>query len=190
MNPQEWLREYREYKQSRYLRERDETDLQQRFDELASNLWSTDVAGNVTPPRDPNTRSQLLRLILHVKFEQMERVEAPSAHFQFDEAAVRAASAAKYRPPQLKTPFSGSSKCLARFGKRKHIADAFDRGILRINPGSLYGTDPSLNPAQRDKELEHVTITPNEQLMLKVYGPDVEGNEVELPVQKKELFRI
>jgi hypothetical protein len=49
MNPQEWLREYREYKQSRYLRERDETDLQQRFDELASNLWSTDVAGNVTP---------------------------------------------------------------------------------------------------------------------------------------------
>jgi hypothetical protein len=65
---------------------------------------------------------------------------------------------------------------------------AFDRGVLRIAPASSYD-DPSLNPAQADKELEHTTITPNKQLMFTLYGPDSKGNEVEIPVRKKEFFR-
>jgi hypothetical protein len=184
MNPEEWRREY---ENSRYLREIYDAVLKQRLDDLKSNLWSTDAAGNVVPLRDSNRRCQLLRLILHVILEQMER--AKMTRFDFDERALREASAAEYRPPRLKTPFAGSPLCFAKFGRREHIADAFDRGILLIRPGSSYGNDPSLNSAQADKELEHATITPNQHLMFKLYGRDAEGNEVELPVQKKELFQ-
>jgi hypothetical protein len=117
--------------------------------------------------------------------EQMERAKIPNC--DFDERALREASAASYRRPQLKTPFAGSPVCFAKFGKREHIADALN-GALRIAPASSFD-DPSLNPAQIDKELEHTTITPNEHLMFKLYGRDAEGNEVELRVQKKEFFR-
>jgi hypothetical protein len=58
--------------------------------------------------------------------EQMERTKTPSR--DFDERALREASAANYSPPQLKTPFSGSPKCFAKLGEREHIAKAFDRG--------------------------------------------------------------
>jgi len=182
MNPEEWRREYENL---RYLREVHDAVLQRRFDDLTSNLWSTDPAGNVVPTWDPNRRRNLRRLILHVMLEQMERAKMPSR--DFDETALREASAARYRPPRLKTSFAGSPVCFAKFGRREHIAEAFDRGAL-LKPASSYD-DPSLNPAQADKELEHAAITPNEHLMFKLYGPDANGNEVEIPVQKKELFR-
>jgi hypothetical protein len=118
--------------------------------------------------------------------EQMERTKTPTR--AVDERTLRKASAASYKPPQLKTPFAGSPVCFAKFGRREHIANAFDKGILRIAPASSYD-DPSLNAAQADKELEHATITPNEHLVFKLKGLDAKGNEVEVPVQKKELFR-
>jgi hypothetical protein len=180
MSPEEWRREY---ESSRYLREVYDAVLKRRFDDLTSNLWSTDAAGNVVPTR-LKRRCQLLRLILHVMLEQMERAKIPIR--EFDERALMEASAAKYSPPQLKTPFAGSLACFAKFGSRDHIANAFDRGALRIAPASSYD-DPSLNPAQVDKELEHVSITPNEHLTFKLHGRDADGNEIEIPVQKKEL---
>jgi hypothetical protein len=183
MVPEEWLREYQN---SRYLREVHDAVLKRRFDDLTSNLWSTDAAGNPAPLPDPNRRHQILRLISHVMLEQMQRARVPTR--DFDERALWEASAAGYTPPHLKTPFAGSPVCFAKFGKRAHIANAFDNGALRITPASSYD-DPSLNPAQVDKELEHTTITPNEHLMFKLYRRDAAANEVELPVQNKELFR-
>lgn len=50
-------------------------------------------------------------------------------------------------------------------------------------------TTPSLNSAQADKELEHLTVTPNEQLMMKFYTTGTDGTEEEVPAHKKELFR-
>lgn len=183
MGPEAWRREY---EQKRYLREVDDFILQRRFVDLSANLWSTDADGNVTPPRSAETRSGILRLLLHTMLEQMER--ASTAVQDFNERELREGSAARYTPPQLKSPFTGSPSCYAKFGKRTHIRNAFDRGALRIAPASLYD-DPSLNPAQADKELEHATVTPNEHLIFKLNGLDAEGNEVELPVRKKELFR-
>lgn len=183
MGPEEWRREYEQF---RYLREIDDAVLQRRFNDLAANLWSTDAAGNVTPARNPDARSGILRLLLHTMLEQMER--SGTAVRDFDEWQIRDESSARYIPPRLKTPFTGSPACYAKFGKKDHIRSAFERGMLRISPASSYD-DPSLNPAQTDKELEHATVTPNEHLMFKLYGLDTEGKEVEVPVQKKELFR-
>lgn len=123
MIPEEWRHDY---ENSRYLREVHDAVLRQRFDDLTSNLWSTDAAGNAIPTSDPSRRRQLLRLISHVILEQMGRAKTPSR--DFDEHALREASAARYRPPQRKNPFAGSPLCLAKFGRREHIANAFATG--------------------------------------------------------------
>jgi hypothetical protein len=183
MNPEEWLREYQH---SRYLRQMNDNALAQRLDFLVSNLWSTDAAGNVIPTRNATNRHGIIRLISHVLFEQNERLGIKGC--EFDEAATRKAAAATYQPPKLRKAFSGITPCFAKFGKRKHISEAYDKGVLKIAPASSYD-DPSLNPAQADKELEHVSITPNEHLKYRIYGLDCAGNEVEIPVQQKELFR-
>jgi hypothetical protein len=70
IDAEEWRREY---ERARYLREVHDVVLKRRFDDLTSNLWSTDVSGNVVPTPGPNKREQLSRLILHVMLEQMER---------------------------------------------------------------------------------------------------------------------
>jgi hypothetical protein len=183
MSAQDWVQEYAV---SRYLRKMPDNSLQQRYNSLISNLWSTDAAGNVTPPRDPGHREALLRLITHVLCEQSNRAGSPA--ISFDEAEARRKASAAYRPPQLKPPFTGSPSCFAKFGKRDHVRKAFEQGILRVAPASTFN-DPSLNHAQRDNELEHWTTTPNEQLMVRFYGKDPDGNEVEIPVQKEEFLR-
>ncbi len=183
MNPKGW---HADYERSRYLREVPDDVVAQRLLDLASNVWRTDAAGNVVPV-DPDTRLQVLRRIADVTFEQFERSGSPSLNF--DEQALREATAAAYRPPLLKTPFRGCSDCFTKFGKRKHIASAFDRGIIRIAPASWYVADSSLNAAQADNELEHAAVTANQHLKFKLYGKDAIGTEAEVPVQKKELFR-
>ncbi len=184
MKPDEWMPEY--YR-ARYLREVHDGALQLRFDDLATNLWSTDADGKVTPPRSSYVRNGILRLLFHTKLEQIGR--GRGGVLEFDECAIRETSSASYAQPQLTSPFVGSPHCYAKFGKKEHIRDAIERGVLRIAPASSYD-DPSLNPAQTDKELEHYTVTPNKRLMMKMYGMDEEGNEIELPVQGKEFFQF
>jgi hypothetical protein len=117
MNPEEWCREY---ERTRYLREVSNSVLQQRFDDLASNLWMTDAQGNVVTTPDPRRRLGLVRLIVHVMLEQMERAHMASR--DFDERAIITAAAANYRRPRLKSPITISPGCLAKFGRREHIA--------------------------------------------------------------------
>lgn len=180
MEPETWRHEY---EQMRYLREVHDVVLKRRFDDLAANLWSTDAAGNVTPPRSSESRQGILRLLLHTVLEQMERGGEDAR--DFSEQALRDASAAGYVPPRLKSPFTGSPACYAKFGKRDHIRAAYERGALRIMPASSYD-DPSLNSAQADKELEHATVTPNEHLMFKLYGLNAEGT----PERRQQAHRL
>jgi hypothetical protein len=183
MSVQDWVLEYAA---SKYLRELSDDLLQQRYDMLTQNLWSTGQHGEVTPPRDAGHRRELLRLITHVRCEQSDR--AGDSFVSFNEAEARQNASATYRPVKLKSPFVGSPECFAKFGKREHIKASFEKGTLRVAPASSFN-DPSLNEAQRDNELEHWTRTPNQQLMVKFYGLDPSGNEVEVPVQRKELLR-
>lgn len=178
-----WRKEYEQY---RYLRELPDAALQDRLESLAGNLWSTDAAGKVTPPRNNYNRRALLQLIVHTMLEQMER--AGTSEFDFSERELRETAVASYRPPQLRTPFSGSPSCFAKFGKRTHIRAAFESGILRIAPADTYN-DPSLNSAQADNELTHYTVTPNEHFLFQLRGLISEGEEIDVPAQPKELFR-
>ncbi|HMM45427.1 MAG TPA: hypothetical protein PKE41_07315, partial [Candidatus Macondimonas sp.] len=175
-----------EYERDRYLRHLPDAALRDRLDALSGNLWSTDAAGNVTPPRSPDHRHAVLRLIVHTLFEHTER--AGTAILDFSERELRETASASYRPPRLRTPFTGSPSCFAKFGKRDHIRNAFERGSLRIAPASAYN-DPSLNAAQADHELEHYSVTPNEHLMFRLLGLNSQGKEIVMPAQHKELFR-
>lgn len=107
---------------------------------------------------------------------------------EFNERELRETASASYTPPRLRTPFTGSPSCFAKFGKRAHMRDAFEKGTLCIAPAAAYN-DPSLNAAQADNELEHSSVTPNEHLKCRLFGLNAAGEEVEIPAQQKELFR-
>lgn len=183
MSVQGWIQEY---DASRYLRKQTDDVLKRRYESLTTNLWSTDAAGNVIPPRDPKHREGILRLVVHVLCEQRNRAGGPT--LALDEAAIRQAASTVYRRPKLTTPFLGPPSGFAKFGKREHIKRTYEEGVLRAAPASGFN-DPSLNNAQRDDELLHWAVTPNQQLMMSVIGLDEHGSEVELPVEKGELFR-
>lgn len=175
-----------EYEQDRYLRHISDELLDQRLKGISANLWSTDRDGNVTPPRRSDVRSSLLKLAYHVMLETRERgLPAPPV---FDEKALRDASLGSYVPQKLVSPFMGGPSGFAKFGKRQHLRASFEHGAFRIAAASSY-LDPSLNPAQADHELEHAVITPNEHILMRLYGVDAAGNEVEIPHTPLQLFR-
>lgn len=183
-DPQQWLVEYQT---TRYLRKLDEAALELRYRNLSANLWSTDRRGNPIPTRDPLRRSGILRLLVHTEFERM--LQSGSSNIQFNETSMREVAIGAYRPPELVKAPTSDVGCFGKFGERDHIAQMFERGLVRISPASSYD-DPSLNPAQADRELEHQTITPNKSLLFKLYRLDGDGNEVEHTVEKEHFFEF
>lgn len=178
-----------EYAASRYLREQDEAALQRRYEDLTTNLWSTDKAGNIVRPRHRDHRLLTLSRIAHLLCEKAMRIG--EHRFCFDEKRMREHASRLYKPPMLKPPFAGELSCLAKFGSKVHIRAAFCSGRLQISPAAKFA-DPSLNAARKDDELTHWAITPNERLAMTVYGRSVdepEGTERELPFEGKELLR-
>ena len=175
-----------EYERNRYLRNAPDELLDARNEGISTNLWSTDNDGNVTQPRRPEVRNGLLKLAYHVILEKLERgLPTPS---MLDEKVLRDAGVGPYVPPKLTSPFTGGPSGFAKYGNRDHIRSSFERGTFRIAAASSY-LDPSLNPAQADHELEHAVVTPNEHILMRLYGTDDAGKEIEIPYTPLQLFR-
>jgi hypothetical protein len=175
-----------EYERNRYLQNAPHEFLDERLKGISANLWSTDKDGNVTQPRRPDVRHSLLGLAHHIILEKLERgLPTP---WIFDEKALRDAGVGSYVPPKLTSPFIGGVSGFARYGKRDHIKASFERGVFQIAAASSL-LNPSLNPAQADHELEHAVVTPNDHLLMRLYGKDAAGNEVEIPHTPLQLFR-
>lgn len=181
MQGNEW---FAEYHRSLYLRELPEAALLQRLEHIAQNLWSTGPNSEVTPPRSPENRQRLLRAYVHAIAEQVRRGRIVRS---ISEAEIRQNASLNYVPPDLVAPFTGSPVCWVKFGKREHIRPAFERGLLKVTLASSYN-DPSLNPAQRDDELHHLSRTPNKQMLFTLRGLDENGQEVDIPHQPLEYF--
>ena len=175
-----------DYARQRYLRERPDIALKKRLDDLVANIWSADTTGRVVPTRDDDNRRWFLRLIYHTLLEQ--RTREKDSNVSLDETALIAASSAAYHPLVLKEPVASSSNCLWKFGKRKHLLDALEKGVLQISPGSTYKGDASLTGAQRDDELEHYTVTPNRALLYELNIVDAQGNKLEGTTRNSQLF--
>ncbi|MEJ0050144.1 MAG: hypothetical protein WDN02_02820 [Methylovirgula sp.] len=176
----------REYAAMRYMRHLSDQALRQRYDMLGGNLWSTDAAGEVIPPRNVDFHRDLLRLIAHVFAERAFRGGEQAIYF--DAAEIQRTAAAEYEPPTLNPLFVGSPVCFAKFGRKEHIERAFREGVLRVAPASLFN-DPSLNAAQRDDELLHWARAPHRRLMAKFYRTGPDGNRIEVPVEAGDFFR-
>jgi hypothetical protein len=188
LNTDDLQREWTErYHRSRYLREVPSLALTQRYDNLIQNLWSTDREGKVQKGRNADHHRTILQLLFDIILERIER-NIPPANGMFDEQAMINEATASYTPPLLKSPIVGGPDGFAKFGMREHIRPSFERGIFLIKPASSYD-DPSLNAAQADKELEHFTVTPNQQLLFRLHGIDASGNRTAINHEPLELFR-
>ncbi len=175
-----------EYERSRYLQNATNELLDERLKAISANLWSTGQHGDVTPTRQATVRHRLLKLAYHVMLEKLERgLPTPKT---FDEKTLRDNGVGSYVPPVLRSSFVGGPSGFAKYGKRDHVRASFVHGAFRIAAASSY-LDSSLNEAQADQELEHAVVTPNEQILMRLYGQDPAGNEIEIPHTPLELFR-
>lgn len=175
---------FTEYNTTRYLRELPDDALSKRAFHIANNLWSTGPNSEVTPPRQPENRQRLIRIYVHTIAEQVSRGRIVDT---ISEAEIRKRASHHYIPPNLNALFTGSPDCWVKFGKREHIREAFERGILRATLASSYN-DPSLNEAQRDDELSHFARTPNWQLNFRLLGINEKGQKVHWPHRSVEFF--
>lgn len=177
------------YASTRYLRHVHSDWLNKRAVDIAGNLWTTDASGLVTQLSAPLRRECFMRLYAELQEEQRLRSGGTAINLD-DEEAIRARASAAYVAPRLvRTAPTLAPGALVRFGKYAHLESAMTQGTFRIAPASSYA-DPSLNAAQFDEELQHRAVTPNRQLVFKVFGrrtPD--GPEEEIPVTPVELHQ-
>ncbi|MBK8008527.1 MAG: hypothetical protein IPK23_08885 [Rhizobiales bacterium] len=180
--PYQWISEY---EKSRYLRELSIELLQERYESLLYNNWTTDIEGNVVALSDKARRTMLLRRIVETLCEQL--CKKCIASTEFNEGACRAKASSNYIKPKLNPRLFDTAGCLLKFGKKEHIQRTLEEGRLKVSLASTFN-DGSLNAAQRDDELQHWSVTPNKRLHFRLYGLDSKNEEVELPVTFKEYF--
>jgi len=178
----------REYSMHRYLRNANDTSLDIRRTDIYANMWTTDIDGSVQRISDPARRKFFLTKLIELEVENSIRHQL--GDIDFDEEQIRNIASRKYKRVRPKIARKIPKKdFLVRYSKKNYIEKPFSEGSIRLAPASSYA-DSSLNAAQFDEELRHFSVTPDEQLLFKMYGSDTLGGpERELPVTPLELFR-
>ncbi|MBP7701875.1 MAG: hypothetical protein KA098_04675 [Phenylobacterium sp.] len=177
------------YAANPYLKHVHPEGLIQREQDLLGNLWTTDDVAAVARIYEPGRREFMFTRLVDLNQEKHRRGERDQS-VSIDEAELRAAAAATYRPPRLAEPLPELMPGgLVRFSKRGFLEETLRRGRLRIAPAAIYA-DSSLNAAQIDDELRHRTVTPHEHLMVRMWGSETLGGpEKEIAHKPLELFR-
>lgn len=177
------------YERERYLRHVHETRLEERLADLGANLWTTDEHGAAVRIWEPPRRQFVLARILDVLQEQLIRAGSPGP-LDFDEGALRAGAVGDYTPLPLEGPLpTVGAAALVRFSKRSFLEGSLREGRFRLNPAATYA-DSSLNAAQADDELQHHAVTPNEQIMFRMWGSRTPDDPVEeIHSTPLELYR-
>ena len=189
----------REYKANKYMRFESRAGLNQRYQDLVTNITILNDAGQV----DLTAEKHWHQLFRHVIVEMFLRGEPPVPH-NFDPTVKKAVlfpdkelceqAADAIEKVQVPGPI------LVKYGKAKHIRALYERGEVYMPPVSGYG-DPEHNQAVHDQELtfSHYTVVANDEGYLKstdvcanwdaqkgsdhrilplFRAPDAEGNEV------------
>jgi hypothetical protein len=163
------------YRARRYMEHLTDDELQQRAKDVFLNmLVITQEAKIGLPPISPESTCWM-EVWTHVLEEFVVRFGPYPAGFgtgfmktvaipvPSNPLAERAAAAVSARAaPQ--------GAYLVKYGKLKHLKPAYELGRLRIAPASAY-SDPSLNPAIRDEELEVEIQPPPSEIRLTVIDP-------------------
>lgn len=149
----EALRE--QYRTSPYLQRLSPTDLLQRMKDLVANIVELDAEGKASL-RPFDADDDLGIKFTHVLEEYRRRGESYqtpelSRDLQFPRPRTPRAMAA-IRLGAARGP--GFSPGLVKYGQSSWLQDFVGIGRLRISPASYYASDPFLNLARRDSELE------------------------------------
>ena len=141
----------REYRANRYLRFESRAALNQRYQDLLTNIKILTDKGKVTLT-DQNRWHRLFR---HVVEEMLIRGEPPVPHnfdphiapavlFSDQDFCARAADAV--------ANVTIAGPCLVKYGQKEHMRDLYHRGEVHMCTASHY-RDPDYNQAVHDQEL-------------------------------------
>ena len=144
----------REYATNRYLRFLNRAGLNQRYQDLMTNITVLTDTGKL----DLTDEKHWHRLFKHIVIEMFLRGEPPVPHnfdpsvapailFPDKELCTRAAEAVAGVRTQ--------GACLVKYGKADHMTALYERGEVHMPPGSGY-SQPEHNQAVHDKELVSV----------------------------------
>jgi len=154
------------YRRSRYLEHATEEELMNRARDIISNITELAYDGKIGMISPTEGGAFWIELFTHVLEELVLRgsgfkdgflkdATVPKPTFPID---PRAKSLVRQIGPGL-----GNQWYVVKLGKAKYLQPAFEQGHWRISPASSYA-DPSLNAAQRDKELEMKIYLPKSKM--------------------------
>ncbi|MFY9845533.1 MAG: hypothetical protein ACLP0H_10020 [Terriglobales bacterium] len=154
------------YRRNRYLEHAAEEDLMNRARDIISNITELTYDGKIGMISPTEGGAFWIELFTHVLEELVLRgsgfkdgflknATVPKPTFPTD---PRAKSLLRQIGPGL-----GNQRYVVKLGKARYLQPAFEQGRWRISPASSYA-DPSLNAAQRDKELEMNVYLPKSKM--------------------------
>ena len=174
----DWAREYTD---NRYLRFESRFALNQRYQDLITNITVLTHTGQVTLTEEKLWH----RLFKHVVVEMFRRGEPPVPHnfhpsvapailFPDQELCTRAAAVVARVRKQ--GPY------LVKYGKADHMRGLYERGELYVAPASGFD-DPDHNQAVRDHELSllHYGVVANDAGFLKARDVDSNADVMRAP---------
>jgi hypothetical protein len=156
------------YRGNRYLEHASEADVLNRARDIISNTTSLTYEGKIGI-LDPDAGGAFwLERFTHVLEEMVLRGTGFPPGFMAGATIPRPTFPVEPRARKLLGAIGtglGKDPYVAKLGKAKYLEPAFKAGLWRISPASTYAaSDPSLNAAQRDDELEMSVYLPQSKI--------------------------
>ncbi|HWA89031.1 MAG TPA: hypothetical protein VG889_03285 [Rhizomicrobium sp.] len=150
----------KQYRQRRYLEHATAAGLEDRTRYTVENAYTLLESGKLGLRRPENGERDWVELFTHCHEEYRLRGESFPDGFLTGAKVPRATFP---NPPPMvaalkKAGCPRPGTFLVRLGRKEHMRDLHEHGRLRISAASSY-SDPSLNPAIRDNELEISTVS-------------------------------
>lgn len=171
-----------QYRAKRYLQHLSLEDLAQRFNDILANLTVLTEDGTIGCLRPSEGEGVYWWMVCtHVLDEWFLRGETLPRLGPLARTAQVPRSTWP-QPPQALKALQGrkATNILAKYGKRQHLRESLHKGLVRIVPASSY-SDPSLNRAIKDNELEISVLIPSSDIRVKI--PAYSGGPPVVPVQ-------
>lgn len=147
----------RQYDQDRYMEYVGHQELLQRLKDIMANYLELTAEAKIGFPSTDEGKHWLV-LLTHVLEEFQLRFGPYPAGFP--DGFMADAQIPRPDSPLARPAISAAMRrgtippgSLVKYGRVSYIRPAFQEGLIRISPASFY-SDPSLNPAIRDDELE------------------------------------
>ena len=154
-----------QYRSRPYLSDTSDDALEQRLKDVLNNLTTLSTEGKIGMlPIGPDGVHWMV-VFTHILEEyRSRRKDLPilsDVPFPKPTAPDRPKSVSALESMRIPRP----GEALIKLGRRAHMRDLYERGRIRISPASSY-SDPSLNHAIRDDEMELAQVMPASEVTI------------------------